>query len=107
MSEVADAWHRRPFAEAHTALASAGDHGAVVGDREAGADPGLMIDVLRLARADADLLDDLLHEVRHHDGELAAEVDVGLLLHDLDAGAALARIVGLDQRADAVLQLRD
>src|SRR5438552_2148753 len=100
MAEVADAWHCWPLAEAHAALAGTGDHGAVVGDREAGADAGLVIDVLRLASANADLLDDLLHEVRHHDGELAAEVDVRLLLHDLDAGAALARVVSLDQRAD-------
>ena len=43
-----------------------------------------------LAGRDADLLDDLLHEVRHDDRELAAEVDAGLLLHDLDAQVALA-----------------
>src|SRR5919198_655658 len=95
------------FSQARGAVAGAGDHGAVVGDREAGADAGLVVHVLRLAGAGAHLLDDLLHEVRHQHGELAAEVDAGLLLHDLDAGGPVERVVGLDERADAVLQLRD
>ena len=43
-----------------------------------------------LRAAIADLLDDLLHEVRHDDRELAVEVDAGFLLHDLDAQVALA-----------------
>ena len=58
-------------------------------------------------RDDAHLLDDLPHEVGHHHGELAAQVDARLLLHDLDAQLPLARIVRVDHRADAVLELRD
>ena len=65
VSQVADARHGRLLAQTHAALPGAGDHRAVVGDAEAGADARLVIDVLRLARADADLLDDLPHEVRH------------------------------------------
>ena len=40
-------------------------------------------------------------------GIIAAEIDAGLLLHDVDAGRAVERIVRLNQRADAVLELRD
>ena len=40
-------------------------------------------------------------------GKLAAGVDRRFLLHDLDAGGAFERVVRLDQRADAVLELRD
>ena len=58
-------------------------------------------------RGDADLLDDLAHEVGHDDRELAVQLDAGFLLHDLDAQVALARVVRVDHRADAVLELRN
>ncbi len=96
MPEIADAGYGGFLTNPHAALAGAGDHGAIVGDAEAGADPGLMIDVLALPGADTDLLDDLLHEGRHEDGKLAVETDIRLLLHDLDAEFALAGVVGLD-----------
>src|SRR6185312_8976180 len=62
---------------------------------------------LRLPRRDADLLDDFLHEKGDEYGIFAAQVRAGFLLHDLDAERALQRIVRLNQRADAVLQLRN
>ena len=40
-------------------------------------------------------------------GKVAAQVDARLLLHDLDAQVALARIVRVNHRADAVLELRN
>ncbi len=71
------------------------------------ADARLLVDVLALPRRRAHLFDDLAHEVGHHDGELAAQIDVRLLLHDLDAKLPLERIVRVDHGADAVLELRD
>src|SRR5581483_10394322 len=88
-------------------MASTGHHGAVVGDGEASTDAGGVIDVLGLASANADLLDDLLHERRYQDGEFAAEVQASLLLHDVDADRAVQWIVSLDEAAHAVLQLRN
>ena len=47
VAQVADARHGRPLAQADAALPGAGDHRAIVGDAEAGADARLLIDVLR------------------------------------------------------------
>src|SRR5438270_444180 len=85
LGRAADAGHGRLLAEADAAVPGRGHHRAVVGDTEAGADARLLVHVLRLAGGDADLLDDLAHEVRDDDGELAAEVEARLLLGDLDA----------------------
>ena len=71
------------------------------------ADARLLVDVLAPPRHDAHLLDDLPHEVGHGHGKLAVQLDARLLLHDLDAQLPLARIVRVDHRADAVLQLRN
>ena len=89
-------------------MAGAGHHRAVVGDAEAGADAGLVVDVLRLAGADADLLDDLLHEVRHQhrDSRRRGRCAASCSMISMPVGA-VERIVRLDQRADAVLELRD
>jgi hypothetical protein len=79
----------------------------IVGDAETGADAGLLVDILRLAGADADLLDDFLHERRHQDGIVAAQIDGCFLLHDLDAGTPIQGIVGADHRPNAILELRN
>src|SRR5438309_373176 len=107
MAQVADARYGRPFAEADGTLTGAGHHRPVVGDAEPGADAGLVIDVLRLARTHAHLFDNLLHEWRDQDGIGAVQSDAGFLLHDLDACDAVERIVRADRRADPVLELRD
>ena len=71
MPEVADARDGGLLAEADGAVPGAGDHRPVVGDREASADAGLVVHVLRLAGADGDLLDDFFHERRHQpDGDV-------------------------------------
>ena len=107
MAQVADARHRRLLAESHGPLPGAGDHHPVIGDAEAGADARLVVHVLRFAGADADLLDDLLHERRHQHRVLAVERDGRLLLHDLDANITIERIMRADDGADAVFELRD
>ena len=63
--QVADPRHGRPLAQHGRPLPGTGDHRAVVGDAEPGADARLLVDVLRSPGGDADLLDDLAHEVRH------------------------------------------
>src|SRR5439155_7915644 len=105
VAQVADARHRGAFAQAHTALAGAGYHGAVVGDAETGTDARLLVHELRAPGGHAHLLDNLLHEVRNQHGIVAVETDAGLLLHDVDAAGSVERIVCLDQRTDAVLEL--
>ena len=52
-----------------------------------------MIDVFALARGDCDLLDDLVHEVRHDDRILAVERDARLLLRDLNEHATQPKYV--------------
>src|SRR5215213_9396527 len=107
MPKVADPRHGRPLAEDGGAMASAGDHRAIVSNTEPRAYAGLLIDVLRFARDDARLLNDFAHEVRHDDGKFSAQVDRRFLLHDLDAEVALDRVMRVNRRADAVLELRD
>src|SRR5579862_6523654 len=102
MAEIADARHRGLLVQPHAAMARTGHHRAIVRDGKPRTDAGRMIDVLRLAGADAHLLDDLFHEIRHAHRILAAKIDLGLLLHDVDAAAAFARIVRLDKRTDAI-----
>ena len=88
-------------------MPGAGHHGAVIGDAEPGADARLLIDVFALPGGDAHLLDDFAHEIGHENGKIAVEFDFGLLLHDLDAQLPGQRIMRVDYRADAVLQLRN
>ena len=107
VTEVADPRHRGSLADSNGALPGVGDHRAVVGDAEPSADAGVLVDVAALTRRDAHLLDDLLHERRHEHGERAVEVHRGLLPHDLDPEFALARVVRLNRRPDAVLELGD
>src|SRR5438270_10354702 len=105
MAKVTDTRHGGTLVQAYGSVASAGDHGAVIGNAEASTDAGLVIDVLRFAGAHAHLLDDFAHEVRHLHRVLAIEFDAGFLLHDLDAGAPLQGIVRVDERADPILEL--
>ena len=73
--QIADPRHGGAFAEHGRPLPGTGDHGAVVGDAQPGADARLLVDVLRPAGDNADLLDDLAHEIGNLDGELAVEID--------------------------------
>ena len=107
VAEIADPRHGRLLTEPHAPLPGARHDGLEVRDRKPGAHARLLVDELALAGRDRDLLEDLPHEVRHHDGPLAAQVDRRLLLGHLDAEVALTGIVGVDHRADPVLELRD
>ncbi len=107
MPEVADPRHGGPLAQHGPPLPGAGHHGAIVGDAQPRAHARLLVHVLAPPRRDADLLDDLPHEIGHGHGKFAVQLHVRLLLHDLDAQRPLPRIVRVDHRADAVFQLRD
>ena len=105
MAEVADPRHGRLLPQPHSPLPGTGHERFVVGDRESGAHARLLIDELALPGRDRDLLEDLLHELGHHDRPVAAELDARLLLDHLDALLAVAGVVGVDHRTDPVLEL--
>src|SRR5581483_5766023 len=105
--QITDARHGRSLAQPHGALAGTGYHRAIVGDTEAGTHARLVIDVFGPARTDTDLLDDLAHEIGDQNRIGIAKVDARFLLHNVDTGRALQRVMGLDERANTVLELRD
>ena len=105
MAEVADARHGRPLAQDHSTLARAGDHRAKVCRTEPGADAGLLVNVLRFASLNRDLLADFLHEVRNFHRVSSLEVEAAFLVHNLNPQFTLPRVVGLNQRTDSVFQL--
>ena len=107
MPQVADPRHGRTLAEHRAPLTGAGDHRAIVGDRKTGAHARLLIDVFAAAGLHRNLFDDLPHEKRHHDRHFAIEIDRRLLLHDRNALVAIARVMRVNNRPDAVLELRD
>src|SRR5688572_4157542 len=107
MSEVTDARHRRVFLQYHSSLPCRRNHGSVVRNTEACAHTGLLIDIARLARLDRDLLDDLFHEVRHHDWPIAAKLDIRFPLHDLDSQITISGVMRMDYGSDAIFQLRN
>ena len=107
VSEVADAGDGGLFSKHGASAAGAGDHCAVVGEAEAGAHAGLLIDVATLTSFATDLFNDLLHEPRDGDWEFAIERQVAFLFEDTDSGVTFVRIVSADQAADAVFELGD
>ena len=105
MPEITDSWYRWLLTQHSSSATSTGDHRLIVCNTEPRADAGRLIDVTALSRATADLFNNLFHEVGHNDRVVAIERNVTFLLHDLDPGVTIMRIMSLNQAADAVLQL--
>ncbi len=108
VAQVADARHRRLLAEPHAAVPGARDHRPVVRDAEPGAH-ARSTGRRTSTSGPLTLICSMISFMKYgtNTGNSPPRSSAGLLLHDLDAQRALARVVRLDQRADAVLQLRD
>jgi len=108
--------HGRQVGEARDDLALAGADGTLLGVREqalvvvdgdAHAHARGLVDLVRAARLEGELGDDLLDEERYADLAHAAIEHRHLLLHDGDLVGERARVVGPDLDVEPVLQRRD
>src|SRR6266581_1782053 len=105
--EVGQARHDLALAQADGALLGVGEQALVVVDGDAHAHARGLVDLVRAARLEGQVRDDLLHEVGNaHRRRLALE-DRHLLLHDRDLVLDRARVVGADLDVEAVLQRGD
>ena len=108
VAQVADPRHGRLLAEPHAAVPGAGDHRAVVGDREPGADAGL-----RGRRTSTcgpqTLICSMISFMKYGTStgnSPPRSMPASCSMISMPE-RAVERVVRLDQRADAVLQLRD
>jgi len=107
MAKIADAWNGERFLEDHRPMAGRCDHRAKIRKRESCRYPGSLVNILACSGLGGDLFDNLHHEIRDLHRILATQIGTSLLQENLDPLLAILRVVGLNQRADPVFELRD
>src|SRR6266576_2393315 len=105
--KVRDPWYRLRLAIPQRATHGVRCEVLVVRDGYSDADARTLVDLRAAARQLRHLGDDLLHEVWHHDREVAVLERGTLLLHDADLVIEVARVVRADLRPETVLKRRD